>query len=153
MMILTTVGQERHRGEAMIDHAEPAMGAAVTPMSAGAVAPSCYRVSAVSGSLEVTARLKNANDLDLLMKVLEANKGLFANASPNEALVRSDRSENRFGKEDRSQIELLVKAQSPEIERLGEPDGKATKNGAKPNRSEAKQSVRADSSENILTLT
>ena len=87
------------------------------------------------------------------MKVLEANKGLFANASPNEALVRSDRSENRFGKEDRSQIELLVKAQSPEIERLGEPDGKATKNGAKPNRSEAKQSVKADSSENILTLT
>jgi len=135
----------------MIDHAEPAMGAAVTSMSAGAVAPSCYRVSAVSGSLEVTARLKNADDLDLLMKVLEANEGLFANASPNEALVRSDRSENRFGKEDRSQIEFLVKAQSPEIEVLGEPNGKATKNGAKPNRS-AKQSV-ADSSEDILTLT
>jgi len=149
---LETVGQERHRGEAMIDHAEPAMGAAVTSMSAGAVAPSCYRVSAVSGSLEVTARLKNANDLDLLMKVLEANKGLFANASPNEALVRSDRSENRFRKEDRSQVDLLVKAQSPEIEVLGEPD-KATKRGAKPNRSEAKQSVKADSSENILTLT
>jgi hypothetical protein len=136
----------------MIDHAEPAMGAAVTSMSAGTVAPSCYRVSVVSGSLEVTARLKNADDLDLLMNVLEANNGLFVNASPNEAFVRSDRSENPFSKEDRSQIELLVKAQSPEIEGLGEPNGKATKNGAKPNRS-AKQSVEADSSEDILTLT
>jgi hypothetical protein len=42
------------------------------------------------------ARLKNADELDLLMKVLEANNGLFANASPNEAFVRSDRSENPF---------------------------------------------------------
>src|SRR5215467_1495858 len=110
-MLIWTVGQERHRGEAMIDHAEPSMDATVTSMSAGTVAPSCYRVSVVSGSLEVTARLKNADDLDLLMKVLEANNGLFANASPNEAFVRSDRSENRSSKEDRSQIELLVKAE------------------------------------------
>src|SRR5512140_525007 len=40
-------------------------------------APSCYRVSVLSGSLEVSARLKSAHDLELLMRVLEANKVLF----------------------------------------------------------------------------
>jgi hypothetical protein len=34
----------------------------------------------LSGSLEVTARLKSADDLELLVKVLEANKPLFARA-------------------------------------------------------------------------
>jgi hypothetical protein len=42
-----------------------------------AVAPSCYRVSVASGALEVSARLKNADDLELILKVLEANKALF----------------------------------------------------------------------------
>jgi hypothetical protein len=32
------------------------------------------------GSLEVTARLKSDDDLELLVKVLEANKALFAKA-------------------------------------------------------------------------
>lgn len=60
---------------------EPANGSAngsFTATAVGAVAPSCYRVSLLSGSLEVSARLKNAEDLDLLMRVLEANKALFA---------------------------------------------------------------------------
>jgi hypothetical protein len=48
-----------------------------SPETEGAVAPSCYRVSVLSGSLEVSARLKSADDLELLMKVLEANKALF----------------------------------------------------------------------------
>ena len=39
---------------------------------------SCYRVAVLSGSLEVSARLKNSDDLELLVKVLEANKVLFA---------------------------------------------------------------------------
>jgi hypothetical protein len=34
----------------------------------------------LSGSLEVTARLKSADDLELLVKVLEANKPLFVRA-------------------------------------------------------------------------
>jgi hypothetical protein len=38
---------------------------------------SCYRVAVLSGSLEVSARLKNSNDLELLISVLEANKVLF----------------------------------------------------------------------------
>lgn len=132
----------------MIDNVEP-----VTTTSTGAVAPSCYRVSVLSGSLEVTARLKNANDLDLLMKVLEANKGLFANASATEVLVRADRSENCREREDRSQIKLLAKAHSPETEVLGKPNRKATKAATKVNGSVSKQSVKVDSSEDILTLT
>jgi hypothetical protein len=65
----------------MTNNVEPAGSAAVSsPETDGAVAPSCYRVSVLSGSLEVSARLKNADDLELLMKVLEANKGLFTKA-------------------------------------------------------------------------
>ena len=139
-------------GEAMIDNVEPAMGAAFTATPAGTPALSCYRVSVLSGSLEVTARLKSADDLDLLMKVLEANKGLFANASPTEVLVRSDRSD-RFRNGDRSQVELLAKTHSPEIGVLGKSDRKATKTPAKVNRSESKQSVKVNSSDDILTLT
>jgi hypothetical protein len=51
-----------------------------TPTVGGPGAPSCYRVSLLSGSLEVTARLKSVDDLELLVKVLEANKALFAKA-------------------------------------------------------------------------
>ena len=40
-------------------------------------APSCYRVSLSSGSLEVRARLKSVDDLDLLMNVLESNRAFF----------------------------------------------------------------------------
>jgi hypothetical protein len=52
-------------------------GAVPAPDTEGAAAPSCYRVSVLSGSLEVSARLRCADDLELLMRVLEANKGLF----------------------------------------------------------------------------
>ena len=57
-----------------VEHVETAF---VSSPATEPVAPSCYRVSVVSGSLEVSARLKNADDLDLLLKVLEANKVLF----------------------------------------------------------------------------
>jgi len=40
-------------------------------------APSCYRISLLSNSLEVTARLKSVDDLDLLMNVLESNRAFF----------------------------------------------------------------------------
>jgi hypothetical protein len=40
-------------------------------------APSCYRISLLSSSLEVTARLKCVDDLDLLMNVLESNRAFF----------------------------------------------------------------------------
>ena len=35
------------------------------------------RISLVSSSLEVTARLKSVDDLDLLMNVLESNRAFF----------------------------------------------------------------------------
>ena len=41
-------------------------------------APSCYRVTLLCGSLEVRARLKSVDDLDLLMNVLESNRAFFA---------------------------------------------------------------------------
>jgi hypothetical protein len=40
-------------------------------------APSCYRISLLCTSLEVTARLKSVDDLDLLMNVLESNRAFF----------------------------------------------------------------------------
>src|SRR5262245_58082952 len=51
--------------------------------SEAVTAPSCYRVSVASGSLEVSARLKNADDLELILKVLEANKALFTKPDPS----------------------------------------------------------------------
>ena len=51
-----------------------------TSCTAPAASPSCYRVAALSGSLEVSARLKNADDLELLLGVLLANRPLFAKA-------------------------------------------------------------------------
>ena len=67
----------------VVENIEPVNGKAMgypTPTVGGPGAPSCYRVSLLSGSLEVTARLKSADDLELLVKVLEANKPLFAKA-------------------------------------------------------------------------
>ena len=52
----------------------------IEPVNGGVAAPSCYRISFLSGSLEVTARLKSGDDLELLVKVLEANKALFTKA-------------------------------------------------------------------------
>ena len=63
-----------------------------TPTVGGPAAPSCYRVSLLSGAVEVTARLKCCDDLDLLLKVLEANRALFVRADrlANEILTLSD---------------------------------------------------------------
>jgi hypothetical protein len=56
------------------------------------MAPACYRVSLVSGSLEVTARLRSTDDLDLLVRVLEANKPLFEKSDrlANEVLTLTE---------------------------------------------------------------
>ena len=113
----------------MTSNLQPAGSATVPPPEmVGAVAPSCYRVSALSGSLEVSARLKNADDLELLIKVLEANKSLFAKA-------------------DRSGIEAVVKA----AEISAKADRSQTEAFAKANGSEKKTSAKADLTE-ILTL-
>ena len=66
----------------VVENIEPVNGAAGYPTGTvgGPSAPSCYRVSSLSGSIEVTAHLKSVDDLDLLVKVLEANRILFARA-------------------------------------------------------------------------
>ena len=78
----------------VVENIEPVNGGAgyPTPTVGGAAAPSCYRVSLLSGALEVTARLKCGDDLDLLVKVLEANRALFAKAErlANEVLTLTD---------------------------------------------------------------
>ena len=40
-----------------------------------------YRVAMVSGALEVSARLATAEELDLLVRVLEANRILWTNSA------------------------------------------------------------------------
>lgn len=80
----------------VVENIEPVNGGAgyPTPTVGGTAAPSCYRVSLLSGSLEVTARLKCGDDLDLLVKVLEANRSLFARVDlANEVLTLTDGSE------------------------------------------------------------
>jgi hypothetical protein len=82
----------------VVENIEPVNGRIVgypTPTVGGPGAPSCYRVSLLSGSLEVTARLKSADDLELLVKVLEANKPLFAKADrlATEVLTLTQESE------------------------------------------------------------
>jgi hypothetical protein len=91
----------------MTNNVEQAGSAAVpSPETDGAGAPSCYRVSVLSGSLEVSARLKSADDLELLMKVLEANRCLFAKAerSATEVVVKatetSAKADGSFAKTD-----------------------------------------------------
>ena len=89
---------------------EPAGSAAVScPETNGAGAPSCYRVSVISGSLEVSARLKNADDLELLLKVLEANKALFAKTDrvATDLVVKVTKTSSKV---DRSETEACAKA-------------------------------------------
>ena len=62
-----------------MENIEPINGKGGYPTSVvgGVAAPSCYRISQFSGAIEVTARLRCGDDLDLLLKVLEANRPLF----------------------------------------------------------------------------
>jgi hypothetical protein len=47
----------------------------------GVASASGYRISMVSGALEVSARLSAPEELELLVKVLEANKALWPNTT------------------------------------------------------------------------
>ena len=84
------------RGE-MIENVEPARRDASGTAAESTAAPSCYRVTVLPGSLEVSARLKSADDLELLLKVLEANKTLFTKAdrSQTEAFAKANGSEKK----------------------------------------------------------
>jgi hypothetical protein len=90
----------------MIENGEPVAMVAASSTAA----PSCYRVSLLSGSLEVSARLKSADDLDLLMRVLEANKALFTKA--DKLLADADRPAPKLSTT-QSETQALVKADRP----------------------------------------
>ena len=93
-----------------------------SPATGGTVAPSCYRLSVLSGALEVSARLKTSADLELLIRVLEANKVLFANEDSskleNAAVETSSKLDKpskkkslngkAFAKSDDSEAEILT---------------------------------------------
>jgi hypothetical protein len=49
--------------------------------AAAAAGATGYRVSLVPGALEVSARLASNEELDILVKVLEANKGSLGKAA------------------------------------------------------------------------
>jgi hypothetical protein len=57
-----------------------ASGGSSLGSASGAATASGYRVSMAGGALEVSARLATPEELELLVKVLEANKVLWANA-------------------------------------------------------------------------
>jgi hypothetical protein len=66
------------RAKIMSDDTMAKESAAATTTAAGATG---YRVSLVPGALEVSARLASNEELDILVKVLEANKGSLNKAA------------------------------------------------------------------------
>jgi hypothetical protein len=117
----------------MIENGEPAEVSA-----SSTAAPSCYRVSVLSGSLEISARLKDADDLELLMRVLEANKALFTKADKLEPEI--DRPATKLSTS-QSETQALAKADRPKAK-------------TKANGSARKFLTEVDRSEDeILTLT
>jgi hypothetical protein len=54
----------------------------------GVTSASGYRVALVGGVLEVSARLATPEELELLVKVLEANKVLWTSAAKGEAKLQ-----------------------------------------------------------------
>jgi len=113
-------------GDGMIESSETANCVATSSTTtAGAVAPSCYRVSVVSGSLEVSARLKNVADLELLIRVLEANGVLFANedqsletAATMQAVPKANRPMRKTSKANQSRRAAFAHTYQSEAEIL-----------------------------------
>jgi hypothetical protein len=81
--------------------------------ASSAAAPSCYRVSLLSGSLEVSARLKSADDLELLVRVLEANKALFTKADKLKPQILADADRPATKSTSQSETQALMKADRP----------------------------------------
>jgi hypothetical protein len=104
---------------------------------------SCYRVAVLSGSLEVSARLKNSDDLELLVRVLEANKVLFAKPEESPEIVATTNSPETNYSPCQQKRKASVKADRP-----------PKKTPAKANESDLRALMNAARSEpEILTLT
>lgn len=124
----------------MIENGEPAAMVAASSTAA----PSCYRVSVLSGSLEISARLKSADDLELLISVLEANKVLFTKVDrlEPEILAKTERPATKLSTS-QSETQALARADRPKAKTSAKANGSATKVLADADRSE----------DEILTLT
>ena len=91
-----------------------AIVAAPSTAKVAIAAPYCYRVSVLSDSIEVSARLKTADDLELLVRVLEANRVLFAkteiSAKTHQSALSARRSEKVKADQlvDRSEPDILT---------------------------------------------
>ena len=107
---------------------------------------SCYRVAVLSGSLEVSARLRTSDDLELLVRVLEANKVLFAkpeDSKPEIVAVATANSRETNHSSCQRKGKASVKADRP-----------PKKTPAKANESDLRALMNAARSEpEILTLT
>lgn len=55
-----------------------------TAAAAGATAPTGYRISILPAALEISARLATAEELQSLVKILQANAAVWASATKNE---------------------------------------------------------------------
>jgi hypothetical protein len=94
--------------------AAPSTATTATTAKVGIAAPYCYRVSVLSDSIEVSARLKTADDLELLVRVLEANRVLFAkteiSAKTHQSALSAHRSEKVKADQlvDRSEPDILT---------------------------------------------
>ena len=140
LTILRAMPEWAVEGDEMSENGEPVAMVAAS----SAAAPSCYRVSLLSGSLEVSARLKSADDLELLMRVLEANKVLFTKGDTlgPEILAKADRPATK-----------LSTSQS-ETRALAKTDRSKAKSSTKANGSASKFLTEVDQSEDeIFTLT
>ena len=77
-MLAHPPGMASRRAKIMSDDTMAKEGTATATASTGATG---YRVSLVPGALEVSARLASNEELDILVKVLEANKGSLGKAA------------------------------------------------------------------------
>ena len=81
----TTIAKEGAAAAATVAKEGAAAAATVAKESAAAAATGAtatgYRVSLVPGGLEVSARLASNEELAILVKVLEANKGSLGRSS------------------------------------------------------------------------
>ena len=79
----------------------------------------CVATSSTTTSLEVSARLKNVADLELLIRVLEANRVLFANedqsletAATMQAVPKANRPMRKTSKANQSRSEVFAHAEA-----------------------------------------
>ena len=61
-----------------------------TPPQPSAANPTGYRISIFPAAVEISARLASAEELQMLVKVLQANAAIWETASKNDAASTSE---------------------------------------------------------------